>query len=309
MYAFRIRFVLPDSIRLGIEDHRCDIALNVSLRAVSDDLPIKEVSRLALHGAGFDTQEQAEDEGTRWRDALEACFARIGVGVDFGERTAGGVATEAGLQMLSEEHGFRVLNDEPGLSTFAEEPTPRFVTVSAEGMKFPSTDRMIRAIATAYNLGPHHTPAESLAFDLYSASFFTTVADARFLMLMMAVETLLSPENRPPKVAAHVRSLIEQTEAADLPADEKVSLLGSMQWLRQESIGRAGRRLASSLEGRAYMELPPTQFFSRCYETRSRLAHGAVPRPTFEEVNALAGPLELFVGHLLCPKLLEAIPD
>ena len=128
-------------------------------------------------------------------------------------------------------------------------------------------------------------------------------------MLMMAVETLLVPTDRPSEVQAHVRALIEQTEAAELPTSEKASLLGSLRWLLHESISQAGRKLASSLEGRTYMDLPPSKFFNRCYELRSRLVHGAMPRPSFEEVNTVTGPLEQFVGHLLCPKLLAAVPD
>lgn len=309
MYSFRIRFTLPASIRLGIEDRTWEMAPDVSLRALGDELPINEASRLALHGAGFDTREGAEAGGARWRDALQAGFARNGVGVDFGERTARGIATAAGLKMRSEEQGCRVLNDEPGLSVFATEPTPKFVHVSASAVKIPSVDRTVRAINVAYALGPHHTPRQSLAYDLYSASFFATVADARLLMLMMAVETLLDPADRPEKVRAHVQSLIDQTKAAGLPKQEKESILGSMQWLFQDSVSRAGQKLAATLEGRTYMDLPPEKFFKKCYTLRSRLAHGDVPRPSFEEVNMMNGPLEQFVGQLLCPKLLEAVPD
>ena len=137
MYAFRIRFTLPDSIRLGIEDRRWDVVPSVSLRAVGDGLPIREAAQLALHGKSFESQEEAEIEGRHWRDALEGGSARIGVGVDFGERTARGAATEAGLKMLSDEHGGRFLNDDPGLSVFVEEPLARFVSVSAQAVKAP----------------------------------------------------------------------------------------------------------------------------------------------------------------------------
>lgn len=128
-------------------------------------------------------------------------------------------------------------------------------------------------------------------------------------MLMMAVETLLDPADRPEKVQAHVQSLIDQTKAADLPEQEKESILGSLKSLFQDSVSRAGQKLAATLEGRTYMDLPPEKFFKKCYTLRSRLAHGDVPRPSFEEVNMMNGPLEQCVGHLLCPKLLEAVPD
>lgn len=105
-------------------------------------------------------------------------------------------------------------------------------------------------------------------------------------MLMMAVETLIEPAPRPDAVRAHVERVIALTKQADLPEVEKDSVVGSLRWLLNETICQAGRRLAESLKGRAYMEQTPAKFFTSCYELRSRLVHGYYPRPAFEEVNA-----------------------
>lgn len=53
--------------------------------------------------------------------------------------------------------------------------------------------------------------AERLAFDLYSGSFFQPSADARLLMLTMAVETLLDFQPRSEAARAHVTALMEAT--------------------------------------------------------------------------------------------------
>ncbi len=71
--------------------------------------------------------------------------------------------------------------------------------------------------------------------------------------------------------------------------------------------GQAGRRLARTLEPRRYMDLSPSKFFTRCYEMRSALVHGHVPRPTMIEVDLLAANLTVFVGHLLSGELLVAV--
>jgi hypothetical protein len=150
---------------------------------------------------------------------------------------------------------------------------------------------------------------ERLSFDLYSGSFFQPSADARFLMLMMALETLLDFHPRSPAARAHVQAIIEATNSAELPKSERVSLTGSLSWLLDESIGQAGRRLAKKLEPRRYGGKAPGAFFTECYGMRSALVHGRVPRPTRDEVGMLAAPLEMFVGHLLSGELLVAFDD
>ena len=310
-YGFRIRFRLPDSVRLGTEEVTTwALASGVWMRSLKQDQPIKEASALAVQGEGAGSAEEATHLGERWRDALETAFALLGVGADFGERGPRSYLSEAGMRWLEHQYGVpRVLNDEPGLSVFTLHPPPMFVAGSAAGTKSVNEAKTKAAITAAFASGPHHTPAQRLAFDLYSASFFQPAADARLLMLMMAIETMLDLQDRDEATSAHVRELISLTQAAALPDSQKQSLLGSLKWMLQESISQSGRRLAASLTGRTYMNQPPQKFFTTCYDLRSRLVHGATPRPAFERVNIAAAQLGLFVGHLLSGSLLTDLPD
>jgi hypothetical protein len=129
------------------------------------------------------------------------------------------------------------------------------------------------------------------------------------MLLMMSLETLIRSVARPREVIAHVEGLIARTESSGLSADQVSSIKGSLSYLKVESIGQAGRRLASVLGDRRSMDLAPPRFFTRCYELRSRLAHGAIPRPSWAEVNSFAAPLELFVRDLLSFDLLPQFPD
>ena len=126
-------------------------------------------------------------------------------------------------------------------------------------------------------------------------------------MLMMALETLIEQEPRSEAAVAHLRALIEQTRASELPAHEVASLTGSLEELaKRESVGRAGRRLAGTLGDTEYMPgEPPPLFFKRCYELRSALVHGHYPRPDHGEVGTRGAHLESFVGDLLGAALLE----
>ena len=85
--------------------------------------------------------------------------------------------------------------------------------------------------------------------------------------------------------------------------------MGSLRWLYDESISRAGRKLASRLGDRAYIGEPAKKFFTNSYTLRSRLFHGEYPRPDRSEVDRRAGSLVLFVRDLLSLDLLDRIPD
>jgi hypothetical protein len=54
------------------------------------------------------------------------------------------------------------------------------------------------------------------------------------------------------------------------------------------------------------MGMTPKKFFTECYEMRSRLVHGRLPRPDHMEIGKVAASLELFVGHLLSSSLLAS---
>lgn len=129
--------------------------------------------------------------------------------------------------------------------------------------------------------------------------------DARFLTLMTAIETLIRPEPRPAIARDFVTGLIAQAKAAELPRPQRDSILGSLEWLKSESISQAGRRLVATLGDRTYGQRTPSRFFTECYDLRSKLVHGSVPRPTFADVNGIVGELERLTRDLLVLGVLQ----
>lgn len=129
------------------------------------------------------------------------------------------------------------------------------------------------------------------------------------MLLMMALETLIFQEPRDAETLDHIEMLIDQTVYSDLTQAQKDPLLRSLENLRLESIGSAGRRLSRSLGNRTYMDMTPTDFFTYCYDLRGDLVHGADPRPTREVVDRAASNLELFVGHVIGRDLLDQALD
>jgi hypothetical protein len=279
---------------------------DVTFRSAERDTPIAQAAHLSLVIGSFSSLEDAEQAGERWRDVLQRAFAQIRLGADLGGRGPTGVATHAGLEWLQGQFGQRVVNDVHGVMAFECEPWPRFVRTEATADAQKNAENVWNAIAAAARVDTAVPLRERLAYEFYSASV-EAPADARFMLLVMAVETLLEPQPREAAVIEHVDRLVSDTKAASLSTDEINSIVGSLGWLRNESIGQAARRLArEKLGDRQYDGQSPAKFITRCYRLRSDLAHGNLPRPEWGEVNYAAGQLEGFVCDLLSAALLNA---
>ena len=314
MYCFRLPFTMPSRTLLGLTEEQFlqdNYAGRVWLKSsAADGERLCDATNLVIRGEGYANEEEAARAGERWRDVFSRAFARVHLAADFGDRKPFGTLTEAGEAWYSEQLRHPVLGDQPGVTVFVDQPGLRFVASDAEVCKRPSEARSRLVLKEAARLSDPLKGPERLSFDLYSGSFFQPSADSRLLMLTMALETLLDLQPRSDAARAHVTAMIEATEANDgLTQSERISLRGSLTWLRDESIGQAGRRLARTLEPRTYGGKTPAAFFTRCYEMRSALAHGRVPRPDRTDVDILAANLELFVGDLLAGRLLTQIPD
>jgi hypothetical protein len=307
-YCFRVRFRLG---RTRIQSEALELGLaeegggRIFLRATSEATPLSDADQIALRGEGYATREDAQETAERWVPRLQVAFARLRLGADFGLRSPGGMVTEHGLSMFEEMAGQRVLADAPGVLVFECDPQPRFVSIGATAVVGKPAERFLRFVDAATDRDIALGEREQLAYDLYSASFFETSSDARFLLLMMAAETLIEQEYRPEDVRAHVSRLITETRSSGLSPDHIESLVASLEGLSIESVGRAGRRLAASLGDRRYMEESASTFFMRCYEMRSQLVHGHFPRPAPGDVGIRAANLEGFVGDLLGVALLD----
>jgi hypothetical protein len=317
MYCFRTRLRLGNHVKFDSEANEWTLATAaehgeaVELRSPDLDLNIGEARDLVVKGTGYQSEQEAEAAAQRWRAFVQTAFARIGIGADFGDRAPRGGFTPAGLKWLEDQHGGRFLNNVHGTQVYECEPPPQFVHQEVAATVGKPEQRARDAIRAAHDLGIGMTDQEQLAYDLYSGSYFQPAADARFLMLTMALETLIDQEVLSDEVKAHVDQLIALTRGSSLRSKEIESMVGTLRWLYRESVSRAGRRLAEKLGDRLYMDgtEKPVTFFNRSYEMRSHLVHGYYPRPTRDEVDRRAANLETFVGNLLSLPLLEVIPD
>lgn len=307
-WCFRVRADIRETSKLDwaspewvIEDYGPDQQIKLISRTPGlPDNPglLSEARSVTLRGSGYSSEDEAIAAGQLWRARLMRAFAAVRIGADFGDRAPQGSFTTAGLAAFGTS-GRRTLNDVHGLMVFECEPAPVFLGMGPiTAMVSSPHERLVQAMSNAIETGGL-SEERQVAYDLFAASFGQRSADARFALLMMALESLIQPVPRVEGSRRHVRGMIDATEHSELAKSEIDSIKGALSWLLDESIGQAGRRLARTLEPRKYKNEAPATFFNHCYEMRSRLIHGLLPLPTRNEIDAWAAPLEVFVADLL----------
>src|SRR5262245_23221996 len=201
-WCFRIRMNLGGTVKFDCDEPQWivpsdDRDLHISLCPADGSSRISDARRLALFGSGYESEVDAESEGLRWRDRLMLALASVNVGAELGARSLGGGFSSYALAQAGRMSGVPVLADAHGLMIYESTGETLFgyaVTIDAQvGKKIAPFASAISRLATLeLNL-----PARiQLGYELYSASFSEKDPESRFLMLMMAIETLLDRESR-----------------------------------------------------------------------------------------------------------------
>jgi len=271
------------------------------LSSGSDEVAIKDADQFIFMSSGWPSEEAARLAADKYVPALARTLARLRIGVDFGDRAPeGGGFAPAVIESIWQKHGVRVINETPGVMVYESEPAPAFASSSGSVGIAVHSAQFEQVFQQALQNPEPLLEEESVGLGLFNASFFQKSADSRFLMLVMALEAVLELNFRSASAVAHVEELIAATEdSALLTAQEKNSICGSLRWLRRDSTSHAGKMLVTETLGdRQYMGMQPAQFFAHCYSLRSRLAHGAHPLPTRQEIGVAAANLEVLVSDM-----------
>lgn len=308
-FDFRIRFKPGDRFPFDVEESELllheDQETVIKIGAVGRR-SIKDANWLYLHGTRYVTEEAAVRAGEHWRGQVERAFAALLVAADFGERSRNGWTSPVVLEHLSKIAGHPVVNDVHGLMTLPADTKVAVQRVEATGHVSHQIDGLLRAIGSPHNT--EQRSAQRLAFDLFSAAKVATSVDASFMLLMMAVESLMQPFDRSREVQALVARLKAEVGAAALARDDEDRLLSVVGGLKRASLTQQGERLAESLGDRTYMRMQPVQFFKHCYKVRGRVAHGDAERPAQGLMTQLVGGLEQFVADLIAgPDLVDDV--
>jgi hypothetical protein len=256
-----------------------------------ETLPLSLTRRAVLRGVGYSTDSDAIEAGKVWRARLMAAFASMRIGVDFGDRSVG----RRGLDKAGAK---RAGHYEAGILVSESNSPPAFMPdITATGV-VTSPARLPAALAKV-NAAGGLSEERQVTYELFSAALGLGHGDACYAMLMAALETMMTPHPRPEESVTHVDKLIELTRKSGLSDNEVNSITGSLRWLRQESIGQAGKRIAEMLDPNIYMDEAPAIFFRNCYNLRSHLLHGNYPLPTAQEIATRIPHLVKFTSDLI----------
>ena len=280
----------------------------VVFRALKQEDSIQAATQWVLTGKCGNSEVGAHQVAELCGDIFLRTLTRLRVGVDYGARGLTSCFTEAGLAELEKKTGKRVLNDVLGLAVYPDEPEPLFASIGPvrAWVGMPEV-RFYKVFQRATESSVPLSDRDRLSHQLFHASFFQASEDARFLLLVMATEALIESPLRSATELEHVDAWIKSTtDAVGLQESEKVSLRGSLEGLRHQSIRRAGSELAETRLGdRRYDGSSAAQFFKRCYDLRSNLVHASPPVPSLKDIGAVVHPLEVFVSDLLSGDLVE----
>lgn len=309
-FTIRIRFRIPAN-KLNIEESEfvagesCN-GNKILLKSADLESPIKDSEWLILVSPGWPSEEDASKNSLPLLDSLCRSLSFHNLSADFGRRTSGGGFFRAFLDQVEEKTGRKCLNDERGIMIFATEQKPIVARVGDVSAHISvNKNQWAESFQIAVDSYESFTERESMAFDLFTmAHKVQQSADARFVLLFAAFETLLEQGERPIKVQEHVEKLIEVTKESDLPKNEVNSLVGTLRWMRNYSIRTSGRQFVKERLGdMKFGGINSEELFLKSYAMRNRLLHGQKPHADWKEVSQIAAPLEQMISKLLSGKL------
>ncbi|MBA3425952.1 MAG: hypothetical protein H0U04_15735 [Rubrobacter sp.] len=307
-YHFRVRFQLPHNRVLDSEEQSLDLHSPTGrgtcvIAAVSGE-SFRESQWLLIKdgGEGFSTEDEAAQAGRHVKNAVMWWGAKERVGIDVGNDATDAIVTQTCIDRYREEQGIRLLNELHGLQVYEEDPKlpTKFVWSSVEAKLRKGVEVFEQSFHEAFDLGLEFTERETLAFELYGLSHFESAERARFLTLINAIESISESEARSSEAVRHVEKLIELTRDSGLSKSEIDSLIGSLGWLRQESISKSGRDLVDRvLDGKKYGGKVAKDFFQHCYGIRSDIVHRGKPSDEKINLRTLVDQLDQLVADLL----------
>lgn len=307
-FRYRLRFFVHAK---GVVQHdeRKHNFLSPSGREVSlsclDAVSIAQGTELVLTTGGFPDDQSALQEGRKVKQSLLFAGAKLRIGIDAGGDRASSFLGAVVKEQMLREHGVNIINNVHGLSVYSEDIPVKTFSVSGVGLVSPtSAEEFAQTIMGNSDVASKLDEKTMLALELYGASHYEHSDRARFLTLVLAAEALLEPQERELCSRAFVEKLIRSTKDSSLAVPEKDSLLGSLRWLRKESISRSLSRLAQRyVPEKSYNSMPAIKFALECYRVRSGLVHTGRYDASGVSLGVLAAQLNLFLSDVLVAKV------
>jgi hypothetical protein len=286
------------------EDSECEFILpnGHQARLVTNGADkISEGTNFVILSGGYHDSEGALKAGAIVKESLLCYAAKNRLGIDLGKDVASTFLADTVKHRIFEEHGVRMVDDVHGLSVYQEDYPTSCISVKGLALVNPRdmeyfTTELNRIVVISRKI----TEKVKLSMELLTFSYFEKSERSRFLTLVLAVEALLQPEERPKNVQLLVDSLKEQTNSCSISEADKKSIIGSLNWLYKDSISKSLKKMADNyLSDIEYGGMTASKFISKCYDARSQLVHTGEVSDNKHNIGFLAANLELYVTHMV----------
>lgn len=302
-WTCRLRFSVPPDTRFKGDWKTLPFDLSEELRAELWALhaeTVGEATEFALLVEGFRSYDAVTESAPVLISALKRALVGQSVGINVGDRKSlPGTITKYGREMIEKKLGLPIRAERLGLHVYRVDAKPRYLGMSATA----TIRRDLKPIIDGFRAGLDQAPltaAETIAVELYSSAQFMKDADARFLLSFLAVEALAEQLSRNQTAQEHVDALIQLTrDHKGLEDSDRASMMGSLRWLKLESIRQAGLRTVSRIEGVKFDEMDAAEVYDAAYEIRNALVHPSEQLPNRADVARIGGYLSKLVQCLL----------
>ena len=298
-YTFRLRFTLPlptlshdaPEVELPLPGHQVPAILKA--RGAPS---IKEATSFTITAQEFPSETAAREAGERVRTTLQLTCVDLRSGLDTTDRPS---TVGFGKLVLekAKEIGIDLRGDPHGLVVYPDNPRTKFMSVQATAVVSSPIDRFKERFSKYLTIGPPITDEQALGLELYSLSHFEASARARFVTLISALESTVTPTDRGAVAQAHLNSLIQVTQAAKLDEADKKTLVNALGNLKTESITTACRRLVQT-----YGQEGDELLWQECHSTRHKLVHSG---KASKSIHELLPKLDSLVRSVLIESVLR----
>jgi hypothetical protein len=301
MNFLRIRFVIPNHYSLLIENDK-QITIKIEGESIIFTIATSESTSYRTYtfkSNDFDF-EITNETIQKIIDSLYLISLEFDIGILINPDLKSSWFAKSMLEELKLQHGVNVEDDFIGVKVVPSQTI--FIGSGPMTIHSSSSIKRFEELFNKY-IGLKYKKSERLlrAIEIYNSSTYLNVVNqsARFILLMSAIEALIEQEKVSKRLQNSLDSYIKRINSLKIDQEEKISIIGSINYLKSISIKRSGKILVKSLltnEKKYNGFLPPT-FFSKAYDLRSIFVHEGITKT--KDLNIKTIQMQDFVKDIM----------
>jgi hypothetical protein len=300
MKFLRIKFVIPRGYSFANENnYKFTLVLNQGTLTFTIEISEDDPYRTYVFKSNDFNFDIPEETVQKIRDALYLLCVEFDIGILLTPDFKTSFISESVITEMKESgnnvvHDFFGVNQLPsgtliagifdvkvslasGINYF-EELLNKYVS-----LKYKKSDALIRAL------------------EIYNSSFYISGKNqsARFILLMSAIETLIEQPKVSKRLQRSLVSYVKRVKRLKIIDEERESVVGSLNQLKEISINRGGKYLVRHLlnDEKLYNGFIPVTFFNKAYILRSKFVHNGITKTKDLDIRTIQ--MQVFVKDIL----------